>query len=388
MERKSRNSLFISEILVISVLGVGCVSSDPTAAETQKSAQHVSPAAEIETVAIDDTVSVEAEPAVMPGTPVIRHGDEIVAAGRFFRTGTPVALWLDETGYDGYRVERRFSPWVESDWETSRAATPSLTSPNRYSLRSATLTPAEREQHRSERWSLAELQQVVDQVVLHYDASGTSRQCFERLHDDRGLSIHFMVDVDGTIYQTLDLKEKAWHATTANSRSIGIEIAQVGAYASPNADIFEQWYRSNEAGGVQLAIPAEAHPDSVRNQSFSGQPARSELITGEINGQQLWQYDLTPEQYRALAHLVATLHSVFPRIALDSPRDEAGEVRQDTLSPAEWTSFSGVLGHYHVQSNKIDPGPALQWDLILDTAKELLDNAESESPSAASTEPE
>jgi len=46
------------------------------------------------------------------------------------------------------------------------------------------------------------------------------------------------------------------------------------------------------------------------------------------------------------------------------------------------------LGHYHVQSNKIDPGPALQWDLILDIAKELLDNAESESPSAASTEPE
>lgn len=387
MERKSRNILFISEILVISVLWVGCVSNDPTAVE-ETPPKLVSPAAEIETVVIEDTESVVAEPAVIPGTPVIRHGDEIVAAGRFFRTGTPVALWLDKAGYDGYRVERRFSPLAEADWASSRKSNQALTSPNRYSLRSATLTSAEKEQHRSGKWSLAELQQVVDQVVLHYDASGTSRQCFERLHDDRGLSIHFMVDVDGTIYQTLDLKEKAWHATIANSRSIGIEIAQVGAYPSADTGIFEQWYNSNEEGGVRLDIPEEAHPGSVKNQSFSGQPARSRLIAGEINGQQLWQYDFTAEQYRALAHLVATLHSVFPRIALDSPRDESGEVSQDTLSSAEWTSFSGVLGHYHVQSNKIDPGPAMQWDLILDAAKVLLNNADPESPLDAPIESE
>ena len=39
-----------------------------------------------------------------------------------------------------------------------------------------------------------------------------------------------MLDLDGTIYQTLDLKEGAWHATVANGRSIGIEIANIGAY--------------------------------------------------------------------------------------------------------------------------------------------------------------
>ena len=36
-----------------------------------------------------------------------RTGDEIVAAGQFFHTGTPVVLWLDPGGYDAYRVERR-----------------------------------------------------------------------------------------------------------------------------------------------------------------------------------------------------------------------------------------------------------------------------------------
>jgi len=38
-------------------------------------------------------------------------------------------------------------------------------------------------------------------------------QCFKVLHDHRDLSVHFMLDLDGTIYQTLDLKERAWHAT-------------------------------------------------------------------------------------------------------------------------------------------------------------------------------
>ena len=55
------------------------------------------------------------------------------------------------------------------------------------------------------------------------------------LHDLRGLSVHFMLDLDGTIYQTLDLKEGAWHATVANGRSIGIEIANIGAYPPDGA---------------------------------------------------------------------------------------------------------------------------------------------------------
>ncbi len=40
--------------------------------------------------------------------------------------------------------------------------------------------------------------------------------------------------------QTLDLKERAWHASTANTRSIGIEIANIGAY--PKTEPFKRWY--------------------------------------------------------------------------------------------------------------------------------------------------
>ena len=85
-------------------------------------------------------------------------------------------------------------------------------------------------------WDLPLLQRVVDQFVIHFDAAGTSKRCFEVLHDRRGLSVHFLLDLDGTIYQTLDVKESAWHATVANGRSVGVEVANIGAYPVQGPD--------------------------------------------------------------------------------------------------------------------------------------------------------
>jgi len=30
------------------------------------------------------------------------------------------------------------------------------------------------------------------------------------------------------------------------------------------------------------------------------------------------------------------------------------------------------MGHYHVQSNKVDPGPALQWDYVIGEARRYM----------------
>src|ERR1700761_1407680 len=87
----------------------------------------------------------EGSAAPLPGQPEPRKGDEIVVAGQFFHTGTPVVLWLDPGGYDGYRVEKRFGPIEQSSWEQSRSNTPALTKPNRYNIRSANLSSNELE---------------------------------------------------------------------------------------------------------------------------------------------------------------------------------------------------------------------------------------------------
>src|SRR5215471_5457504 len=81
--------------------------------------------------------------APRPGALAPRRGDEIVVAGQFVHTGTPVVLWLDPGGYDAYRVERRFAPIEKSDWDTSHAEVADLKTPNRYNMRRAALSDEE-----------------------------------------------------------------------------------------------------------------------------------------------------------------------------------------------------------------------------------------------------
>ena len=316
-----------------------------------------------------------------PGSIERRIGDEIVVAGQFVHTGTPVITWMDPGGYDAYRVERRFAPMDNSSWETFHLAVAELKTPNRYGLRKAsTLTEKQIEQVRGGGWDLPLLQQVVDQFVIHFDASGTSRQCFKTLHDVRDLSVHFMLDLDGTIYQTLDAKERAWHATTSNTRSVGIEVASPGAFPLRDTNTLDTWYTHDTSGRTRLKLPQGFGDGGIRTPNFVGHPARDEAIVGEIQGQQLKQYDYTPEQYRALIHLTATLCKVFPKLHCDYPRDASGQLVRSKLPDEELIRYEGVLGHFHVQKNKVDPGPAFQWDCVFDGARGLLRGPTTESP--------
>lgn len=314
-----------------------------------------------------------------PGTRLERKGDEIVVCGQLFHTGAPVVLWTDPGGYDAYRVERRFTPYEQSSWgATTRAAAtqPSLrelSSPVRYGLRQSVLTTQQVEQVRGGGWPLELLQEKVDQFVYHYDVAGTSRSCFRVLHDIRGLSVHFMLDVDGTIYQTLDLKERAWHAGTANSRSVGIEIANIGAYrADRTSDPLDQWYRRDENGLRRVVFPVWMKETGIRTPGFVARPARNEVVVGEVQGRQYKMYDLTPQQYDSLIKLTAALCTVFPNMTCDYPRDSQGQLITRVLSREAQEEYRGLMGHYHVSAQKQDPGPAFQWDYVVGEARKLM----------------
>ncbi len=73
--------------------------------------------------------------------------------------------------------------------------------------------------------------------------------------------------------------------------------------------------------------------------------------------------------------LTATLSQVFPKIKLRAPRDASGQVINHTLSAEKYHHYEGVLGHYHVQANKTDPGPAFQWDRVINGAKALVEGS-------------
>ncbi len=285
---------------------------------------------------------------------------------------------MDPGGYDAYRTERRFAPFEESDFSFSKEKVKELSSPSRYNLRKAGLSPEEIERVRGGGWDLPLLQRVVDQFVLHFDVCGTSRQCFNILHDHRGLSVHFMLDADGTIYQTLDLKERAYHATTSNTRSVGIEIANIGAYSAKENDPFDKWYKREPNGQTRLIFPGTfAGSNRFYTSNFIGHPARPEPVVGEVQGKQMRQYDYTPQQYKALVKLTATLCKVFPKMKCDYPRDADGKLVTKKLTDDALSNYQGVLGHYHIQTNKTDPGPALQWDYLIQNARRILEPASS-----------
>lgn len=167
---------------------------------------------------------------------------------------------------------------------------------------------------------LERLQHIVHQVVMHHDGLFSASQCFHVLHDERGLSTHFIVDNDGTIYQTLDLLHLGYHASGVNGVSIGIEICNRGDY-------------------VQREEPHYAGKRATQSTSIHG---ASHLM-----------WDFTEPQYQALVALGQALHWLFPRLSCFYPTDRGGLIRTAIQDVRE---FSGFIGHYHVTQEKWDPG--------------------------------
>lgn len=286
-----------------------------------------------------------------------RRGEELRVCGKLVPTGTPVVLWDDPGGYDAYQTRKHFSADPEPDGKL------------RYGQR-GDLPAAIEARVQQGGWQLADLQQVVHTFVLHFDACGTSRQCFKVLQDVRNLSVHFLLDTDGTIYQTLDLQERAWHATIANNFSIGVEIANPGCWPRPRHPDMLRWYEKDEQGW-RMKFPAWMGETGIRTPGFVPRPARPEPVSGIVHTTEYWQFDYTPQQYAALAHLCAALHQVFPRIQLEVPRNPDGSVRATQLSAAELRAFDGIVGHSHVQDDKSDPGPAMQWEWLVQEARRI-----------------
>jgi N-acetylmuramoyl-L-alanine amidase len=83
-------------------------------------------------------------------------------------------------------------------------------------------------------------------VVLHHTTNETAAQALRTLTDRaREVSAHYLIDRDGSIYQLVDERYRAWHAGISqwgsikdvNSASIGIELDNNGDEPFPAAQI-------------------------------------------------------------------------------------------------------------------------------------------------------
>lgn len=168
------------------------------------------------------------------------------------------------------------------------------------------------------------LQEIIRQFVVHHDGCASSADCFHVLHDERGLSVHFLIDNDGTIYQTLDLADGAFHASGVNEISIGVELCNRGHVELDGPDFYRRKFGMNR----------DVDEVTIHNTRYK-----------------MWAY--TPGQYEAMAHLGRALARLFPNLPQVYPQWN----NQPLLTwMADPRAFAGYVGHYHITNNKWDPG--------------------------------
>tara|TARA_B100000282_G_C31678153_1_gene465408 strand:- start:158 stop:1057 length:900 start_codon:yes stop_codon:yes gene_type:complete len=165
----------------------------------------------------------------------------------------------------------------------------------------------------------------INMFVNHWDVCLDSTTCAKVLNN-RGVSVHFCIDNDGTIYQLLDTNHAAWHGSTrkVNHRSIGVEIAN--AYYPK----YQSWYKRKGFGERPMIEGAQVHGKTL--DPFMG---------------------FYPIQIQALQALWKAVHLGI-NIPLACPLDLSGNTSTTTDRKVTAGTFKGFVSHYHVTKKKID----------------------------------
>lgn len=165
----------------------------------------------------------------------------------------------------------------------------------------------------------------VTQIVLHWDAALSAESC-HRILKRRGLSAHFTVDNDGVIFQMVDCNHVCWHAPPCNFSSIGIEISNA-VYKKYQNHYLEDGF------GPRPIIPRQK-------------------IHGKRFGPFLGFYDIQMEAVKALVKSLAKHYNIPINIPLDGDGKLIKGVLGDNYTLG---NYKGILCHYHIDMEKIDP---------------------------------
>ena len=162
------------------------------------------------------------------------------------------------------------------------------------------------------------------QFVNHWDVCISSKSC-QKVLDKRGISVHFLLDADGTIYQTMDMQHEAWHAGARlpNKWSVGVEI---------NNAYYVKYAKHYTKRGLGLRpIDSDA------------------TVRGRTLEPHLGFY---PVQLEALKALWVAISAALG-IPLECPM-RGDEMDTYTNTDVQQGKFSGIVHHYHLSERKID----------------------------------
>tara|TARA_R100001509_G_scaffold165469_1_gene147264 strand:+ start:1536 stop:2432 length:897 start_codon:yes stop_codon:yes gene_type:complete len=163
--------------------------------------------------------------------------------------------------------------------------------------------------------------------VNHWDVCLDSTRCNDVLNK-RGISVHFLIDNDGTIFQTLDMQHGAWHGSSGrvNRASVGVEISN--AYYPK----YQNWYEKR---------------------GFGERPIMKDVV---VHGQKLPEflgfYDVQIQATQALWKAIESATAVEFKAPLGSDGNTSKKYEQDVV----YGKFAGIVSHYHCSKKKIDCG--------------------------------
>ncbi|MSQ81476.1 MAG: hypothetical protein EXR77_00965 [Myxococcales bacterium] len=186
--------------------------------------------------------------------------------------------------------------------------------------------------------TVAEAQDVVKGVLIHADITPDARMCFNVLKS-RTLSTHFMIDWNGVIYQGTDAIREAAHGggkentlKDANHWTIGIDM-----------------------NCMLVKMTGDGKP--------SGSQGDRRVFEATINGEPWRSIGYTDAQYDALVKLLRGLKQLFSKIVLMPP---IGPDKQVLMEQTEIDlEKCGIFGHFHLNAQKIDPGPGFEWTRLI-----------------------
>lgn len=162
-------------------------------------------------------------------------------------------------------------------------------------------------------------------IVLHWTGGEAGGRGVYQTLVERGLSVNFCVDQDGSVWQYCDADRMTAHAggvdavLSANPWAVGIEIVNRGSPLQPDHGVHR------------------------------------EQTLDTIHGKLVHVTSFLPEQIAAALALCEALCKAFG-LPMDVPRDHDGMLECGLMNRVELASFRGVLGHYHNNPMKTDPG--------------------------------
>jgi LysM repeat protein len=182
-----------------------------------------------------------------------------------------------------------------------------------------------------------------DLLILHFTAGQTARSAFDTwIASPVRVATAYIVDVDGTIFETFDPSHWAFHlgvSAPQEQRSIGIEIANVGPLklAPGDAKALNWWPGDFGKKWCPLDDTARYVKSPYRGFDFYASFADAQMQA-----------------------TVALTHWLCERFGIKKTLPAAS--KRMTFDAAHFAGYKGVAAHHNYRPDKFDTGPAFDLD--------------------------